>query len=206
MNEVFLNGILHLFAIFAAPCQTQHDRVLGLVKNYLTQNLGISDCTTYCELFEELFDLHVTLDDPESSGESAASIAENLKPELSRYDTYLLLLRVIELTRLLGEESQYQKNLFHIIAAKLAVPAEQIIALYWMVFHPDQPGMITANLLFVSSDNTSEQNYSTLNADGFEGAFVVLNIPEINTRFITAVSKDIIIGETPLSARTVEIL
>ncbi len=206
MNEVFLNGILHLFAIVAAPCQKQHDNVLKLVKNYLTKNLGITNNTTYCELFEELFDLHVGLDDPETSAESAAGIAENLKPELSRFDNYLLLLRLMELTKLLETDSDYQQELLYKIAGKMGFSADIIVALYRLIYQPDKLYMLTADFLCVSADTKAEHQYHTLPTNEFAGTFVVVNIQEINTRFITTISDGINIDETPLKPGSIQVL
>ncbi len=206
MNEVFLNGILHLFAIAAAPCQSQHDNVLELVKNYLTKNLGITDNTTYCQLFEELFDLHVGLEDPAASAESAAGIAENLKPELSRFDNYLLLLRLMGLTKLLETESDYQQELLYKIAGKMDFSPDTIVALYRLIYQPDKLYMLTADFLCVSADIKAEHEYHTLPTNEFAGTFVVLNIHEINTRFITTISDGINIDETPLKPGSIQVL
>jgi hypothetical protein len=58
MNEITLNALINLFALFSAISESKKEDAVRNFSLYLHQHFGISDDNDYLKLFEELLDLY----------------------------------------------------------------------------------------------------------------------------------------------------
>ncbi|MFW6371735.1 MAG: hypothetical protein ACOC10_11095, partial [Bacteroidota bacterium] len=64
MNEITLNALINLFALFSAISESDKEDAIRNFSMYLHQHFGISDGNEYLKLFEELLDLYGVDGDP----------------------------------------------------------------------------------------------------------------------------------------------
>ena len=58
MNEITLNALINLFALFSAISESKKAQAIRNFSLYLHQHIGISDDNEYLKLFEELLDYY----------------------------------------------------------------------------------------------------------------------------------------------------
>jgi len=58
MNEITLNALINLFALFSAISESKKEEAIRNFSLYINQHFGISDDNDYLQLFEELLDLY----------------------------------------------------------------------------------------------------------------------------------------------------
>jgi hypothetical protein len=58
MNEITLNALINLFALFSAISESKKEEAIRNFSLYLHQHFGISGDNDYLKLFEELLDLY----------------------------------------------------------------------------------------------------------------------------------------------------
>jgi ABC-type multidrug transport system ATPase subunit len=202
MNEIFLNGILHLFAIFAAHGKLRREAAQEVIDRYLKQTLGVIANSVYCDLFDEFLNLHVSQEDPEWSWQQARILTESLRSKLQLADQYLLLARLMELTRILDQQDIYNEPLQQ-TAGLLAISKDTFGGLYQLVFRPDSPFEQSNNYLIFPPTNA---DYPLVLRSGFGGRVAVLHIRETATLLLTALSEGITVDDTPAPARMIRAL
>ena len=57
MNEITLDALINLFAIFSSVSGSTREHARKVFSNYIELHLGISESREYLELFDELIDL-----------------------------------------------------------------------------------------------------------------------------------------------------
>lgn len=202
MNEIFLNGILHLFAIFATFGKLQREAAQEVVDRYLKQNLGIVANAVYCDLFDEFLNVHCTQADPELSWQQARILTESLRSKLQLADQYLLLARLMELTRILDQPDIYNEPLRQ-TANLFAIGTTTFDDLWQLVFQPDTPGQLANNFLRIPPADADRQS---LFRPAFSGRVVVLHIAETGSLLLTPLSNGIKVDDTPVPPRMIRLL
>lgn len=196
MNEIILNGILHLFAIFAACGRLQRDAALEVVDRYLKQNLGIVADTVYCDLFDEFLSLHTAQSDPAWSWQQARILSETLRSKLPLSDQYLLLVRLMELTRIVDQTEIYHTALQQ-TADLFAIRRETFNELASLIFHPGEVPPEAVNVRLIPSAGL---------ASAFSVPAVVLLLRDTGTLLLTPLGAGINVDETPVPPRMIRVL
>jgi hypothetical protein len=87
MNEITLNALINLFALFSAISESKKKDAIRNFSLYLQQHFGISDDNDYLKLFEELLDLYSTDGNPAfqvDMAQEANNISANIKSLLRK--------------------------------------------------------------------------------------------------------------------------
>ena len=202
MNEIFLNGILHLFAIFTALGHLRREAAQEVVDRYLSQNLGVASNRVYRELFDEFLDFHDSLADPELSRQQAASLADALRSKLPLSDHFLLLVRLMELIRILDRPELFREPLMQ-TADLFAIGRDTFDDLLHLVFHPDGPDAPSASHLLLPP---RPGDATPLVGSVFAGGVAVLHLRETGSLFLTPLSDGITVDDIPAPQRMIRVL
>jgi ABC-type multidrug transport system ATPase subunit len=117
MNEITLNALINLFAIFSAVSESQKEEAVRNFSLYLHQHFGISDKEEYLKLFEELLDLYGVEGEPAFPMDmfmQAQKISSHIRSRLKKDEQIMVFLRFLELAKS-GNTSKAEK-LFEILA------------------------------------------------------------------------------------------
>ncbi|HRY33514.1 MAG TPA: ATP-binding cassette domain-containing protein [Bacteroidales bacterium] len=100
MNEITLNALINLFALFSSANRIDRKTGSGIFREYIELHLGISASEDYLNLYETLLDLHETSGQDASNGHygrQVADICNHLKDRMTRAEQVMLFLRFFEL-------------------------------------------------------------------------------------------------------------
>lgn len=96
MNEIILNGLLNLFAIFTSLAKVDPERARSAVILYLSSYFGIRSNKEYIELYDEALSMYSDPDFVIDKERVILSVCTQLKPKLIVEEQLLLLLRFME--------------------------------------------------------------------------------------------------------------
>ena len=123
MNEVTLNALINLFAIFSAITRSEREHARKSFSSYLELHLGISSSEEYRKLFDELIGFY-GIDEAEEPMfdmiQQAESICLNIKGRLHRTEQIMLFLRFLELVRR-DEDQKKAGELFQAISRAFSI-------------------------------------------------------------------------------------
>ncbi|TNF44255.1 MAG: ATP-binding cassette domain-containing protein [Bacteroidetes bacterium] len=110
MNEITLNALINLFALFSAISESKKKDAILNFSLYLQQHFGISDDNDYLQLFEELLDLYSADGKPAINIDMATeahNISTNIRSLLKKDEQVMVFLRFLELVKT-GNQSKAQ--------------------------------------------------------------------------------------------------
>jgi len=127
MNEVTLNALINLFAIFSAITRSERQHARSSFSSYLELHLGISSSEEYRKLFDELIDFYEIDEQGEplfDMIQQAETICNNIRGRLHRTEQIMLFLRFLELAR---REDDHKKagELFLTVARVFSITPEE---------------------------------------------------------------------------------
>ena len=100
MNEITLNALINLFALFSSKSESKKEEAIRNFSLYLQQHFGISEDNDYLSLFEELLDLY-GIDGkpgiPVDMVQEAYQISTNLRSLIGKDEQTMVLMRFLEL-------------------------------------------------------------------------------------------------------------
>ncbi|HEY3370295.1 MAG TPA: ATP-binding cassette domain-containing protein, partial [Prolixibacteraceae bacterium] len=143
MNEITLNALINLFALFSVINQSKKEDAIRNFSWYLHQHFGISDNTDYLQLFEELLELYGI--DPEDSGafpvdmiQEAYKISTNIRSYLRKDEQVMVLIRFLELVKS-GNQSK-AKLLIETLASVFEISKHEVDQFVAFIYYtsPDQ--------------------------------------------------------------------
>ncbi len=123
MNEITLNALINLFAIFSVRSKSGRDNAQAIFSSYLKLHLGLSTTKEYLRLFDELLDLYGIDGEPVlpvDMNQQAEKITNRIKSRLPRQEQIMVFLRFLELSR--TGETEKAEDLFRIIATEFSIP------------------------------------------------------------------------------------
>ena len=94
MNEITLNALINLFALFSAISESKKEDAIYNFSLYLQQHFGISDENDYLKLFEELLELYSTDGKPAihvDMAQEAYNISTNIRSWLRKDEQVMVL-------------------------------------------------------------------------------------------------------------------
>ena len=126
MNEITLNALINLFAIFSAIIRSEREHAVKSFSSYLELHLGISSSEEYRKLFDELIGFY-GIDEAEEPMfdmiQQAESICLNIRGRLHRTEQIMLFLRFLELVRK-DEDKKKAGELFQAVARAFAITSD----------------------------------------------------------------------------------
>lgn len=117
MNETILNGLLNLFAIFAALAKIEPERARKAVNTYLSSHFGIRSHAEYLELFDETLSIYTDPDIEVDKERVILNVCTQLQPKLMAEEQLLLLLRFMEFAHGHSEQNSLDPAIFRSMAA-----------------------------------------------------------------------------------------
>ena len=102
MNEITLNALINLFALFSAISESKKEEAIRNFSLYLHQHFGISGDNDYLKLFEELLDLYGVEGEPDfpfDMVDQARKISTNIRSLLRKDEQVMVFLRFLELVK-----------------------------------------------------------------------------------------------------------
>ncbi len=162
MNEITLNALINLFAIFSAIIRSEREYAKKSFSSYLELHLGISSSEDYQKLFDELIGFYGINqpDDPLLDMiHQAESICLNIRGRLHRTEQIMLFLRFLELAQ--REEDQRKAGeLFQTVARAFAISSEDYSKYCSFIYGLSISETKFADFLIVNKD--SDHNHETL--------------------------------------------
>jgi ABC-type multidrug transport system ATPase subunit len=127
VNEVTLNALINLFAIFTAITKAEREKARSMFTSYLELHLGISSSGEYLQLYDELTGFY----GPEDSGEpaidlvrQAEAICTRIRGRLHRTEHLMIFLRFMEFAGHDREDAR-TAELFKAVADVFAITTEE---------------------------------------------------------------------------------
>lgn len=136
MNEITLNALINLFALFSAISDSKKEEAIRVFSFYLQLNPGISDTEEYMKLFEELLDLYGVGGEeafPIDMNHQAYNISENLKTRLSKDEQVMVFLRFLELAK--NGNTEKAETLFKTLAKVFEIDEKEHLKFCDFIFH-----------------------------------------------------------------------
>jgi ABC-type multidrug transport system ATPase subunit len=180
MNEITLNAIINLFAIFSVQSGTSKSNALAIFSSYLKLHLGISNSDEYLQLFDELLELYGIDGEPlmpVDMNVQAEKIAVNLKSRLHRREQIMAFLRFLELSRY--AEKEKADNLIKILAGVFVISKENVENFKSFIFYSGSEKLNSPDFLIIDSLEESSHNQTKhIQRKKFDGELLFLFIPE----------------------------
>lgn len=197
MNEIMLNGLLNLFAIFTSLAKIESSQVHQAVNSYLISYFGIRLHKGYMELLEETQSVY---DDPEfdiDKEDVIISVYNQFKPKLVAEDQLLLFPRSMELTH--GNNERLNENLAisHKIAMTFNTDTDTLDNLYAFAIGRKFPPILTVNA------DDSDKDANRVCRRGLEGEMRVLRLTRFDRMvFVYQSSRWAFMNDIPFTSGT----
>ncbi|MFA6129194.1 MAG: hypothetical protein WC699_17985, partial [Bacteroidales bacterium] len=182
MNEVTLNALINLFAIFSALTKSEREHARRSFSSYLELHLGISSSEEYKKLFDELIDLYGIGEEEEplfDMVQQAETICNNIKGRLHRTEQIMLFLRFLELARS-SAVSQKANDLFLNVSRVFSIGAEEYKTYRSFIYGlTSQEGNHGDFLLINQDENPKEPAIKHIKRENLDGEIVFLILKDI---------------------------
>ena len=176
MNEITLNALINLFALFSAISESKKEEAIQNFSLYLHQHFGISDYDDYLMLFEELLDLYGI--DGESSVsldlvEEANNVSTNIKSWLRKDEQVMVFIRFLELARS-GNLSKTEK-LFETLAHVFEISKDEVSKFFAFIFYNSTEQIDSPDFLLINkNDKPGKHRYRHIYEKNIDGELLFL--------------------------------
>ncbi|MCF8361497.1 MAG: ATP-binding cassette domain-containing protein [Prolixibacteraceae bacterium] len=192
MNEITLNALINLFALFSAISDSKKEEAIRVFSFYLQLNPVISDTGEYLKLFEELLDFYGVDGEaalPIDLDHQARSISENVKTRLRKDEQVMVFLRFLELAKHGNKEKA--ESLFITLSQVFEINEKEYLKFSDFIFHgtPKQ----SSPEWFMIIDNNQNSTIKGVNhkyEKNLNGKLVFLSSPLIGHLIFTFYGKE----------------
>ncbi len=165
MNEITLNALVNLFAIFSTVSESGKEKAIQSFSLYLHQHFGLHENNEYQRLFEELLVLYGIEGEssfPVDMIAQARNISTNIRNRLQKNEQILVFLRFLELSKS-GDISKAEK-LFEVLADIFGIDESEREKFTEFTFHtpgnpPDSPDFLIIDSISEPDRMTSKHIY-----------------------------------------------
>lgn len=171
MNEITLNALINLFAIFSVKSRSGKANAQSIFSSYLKLHLGISSSDEYLRLFDELLDLYGIDGEaviPVDMNEQAEKIANHIKSRLHRQEQIMVFLRFMELSR--TGQTENAEDLFRILASAFSISEADQKKYREFIFYDSPEQLYSTDFLLINNEekpkNTQLKHIRLKNLDG----------------------------------------
>ncbi len=194
MNEVTLNALINLFAIFSVQSGSSKTDAQSAFSRYLKFQLGIVTSTEYTKLFDDLLDLYGIESAPKVPVNlitQAGKIANNLKSRLQHKEQIMVFLRFLELTRM--GEPRMAEDLTDIISGVFSISREDVRIYKQLIFYTGQGELLSPDFLLVNSqEQLANPKIGHIQRKNFNGELLFLYLPSVGHYIFNFRGKEII--------------
>lgn len=157
MNEITLNALINLFAIFSVKSKSGRANAQIIFRSYLKLHLGISSSGEYLLLFDELLDLYGIDGEPvlpDDMNQQAENIANHIKSRLHRQEQIMVFLRFMELSR--TGQTENAEGLFHILASVFSISEDDQKKYREFIFSDAPEQLSSSDFLLINAEEKLE--------------------------------------------------
>jgi ABC transport system ATP-binding/permease protein len=176
MNEITLNALINLFALFSAISESKKEEAIRNFSLYLHQHFGISDDNDYLKLFEELLDLYGVNGEPVIAVDmvqEAYNISTNIRGWLKKDEQIMVFLRFLELVK--NGNLLKAKILFETLAEVFEISKSEVTKFFAFIFYTDKSQVNHPDFLLINSnENPGKQRYSHIYEKKIDGELLFL--------------------------------
>lgn len=176
MNEVTLNALINLFAIFSAISQSDKNQSVESFSAYLQLHLGIAANSEYMKLFVELLDLYgVGGEDALQIDfvQQAEKISNNIKGRLTKSEQVMVFVRFLELAK--NGNISKAEMLFSTLACVFEIGDNELEKFKQFVFYKDKNELAYSDFLLIDSAENAENKFCKhIKQKNLKGEIVIL--------------------------------
>ena len=176
MNEVTLNALINLFAIFSAITQSDKQKALVSFSDYLQLHLGIAANSEYMRLFDELLDLYGVGGEeafPIDFVQQAEKISTNIKGRLAKSEQVMVFVRFLELAK--NGNIAKAENLFNTLAGVFGIDHDELVKFKQFVFYKNKNELSSSDFLLIDSDENAQNTVNKhIRQKNLNGEIVIL--------------------------------
>ncbi|MGE5395768.1 MAG: ATP-binding cassette domain-containing protein, partial [Candidatus Saccharibacteria bacterium] len=159
MNEITLNALINLFALFSAISNAKREDAMRNFSLYLHQHFGISGNNDYLNLFEELLDIYGIEGEPAFPVDmvaEASKISTNIRSLLGKDEQVMVLIRFLELVKN-GNQSK-AKLLFETLAHVFEISKKEVDLFIAFIYYPSIYQINSPDFLLINNNDQPRQN------------------------------------------------
>jgi ABC transport system ATP-binding/permease protein len=176
MNEITLNALINLFALFSAISESKKEEAVRNFSLYLHQHFGISDNTDYLNLFEELLELYGVEGKPAfpvDLAKQAYDISSNIRSWLRKDEQIMVFLRFLELVKN-GNHSKTEL-LFETLAEVFEISKNEVDKFFAFIFYPATDKIDTPDFLLINNlENPGNYKFRHILEKNLDGELLFL--------------------------------
>ncbi len=151
MNEITLNALINLFALFSAISESKKEDAVRNFSLYLHQHFGISEDNDYLRLFEELLEIYGIDGEPAIQVDMAMeafNISTNIRGLLRNDEQVMVFLRFLELVKN-GNQAK-AKLLIETLANVFEISKPEVDKFISFIFYPDKDQINSSDFLLIN--------------------------------------------------------
>lgn len=187
MHEHSLNGIVHVFAVFAARAGSRRGEAARLAEDYLAGTLGLRRTDPSFGIFTELLDLYAAEPPGSPAPERGIDgVCAKLDTLLAPDEKQLFLLHALHLRRALPEAGAPADRLLARVAAAFHVPADELAA--------------AQDFIAAGPDTPDTPRCRRFRRDGWRAEIAVLHSPWTGRLFVRALRGEVSLDDNPVAA------
>ncbi|HKL31980.1 MAG TPA: ATP-binding cassette domain-containing protein, partial [Tangfeifania sp.] len=176
MNEITLNALINLFALFSAISESDKEKAVHNFTLYLHQHFGISNDNDYLYLFEELLEIYGVDGEPAISidmAEEAYKVSTNIKSWLKKDEQVMVFLRFLELVKS-GNLSK-AKVLLETLADVFEISKTEVDKFLAFIYYNSTKEINSPDFLLINSENQPGQHkYKHIYEKNLDGEMLFL--------------------------------
>lgn len=203
MNEITLNALINLFAIFSAISESKKEDAIRNFSLYLHGHFGISDSEEYLRLFEELLDFYGVGGEaliPVDMVQQAREICLNIRNRLGKDEQIMVFLRFLELAK--SGHTRKAKKLIEILSEVFEISKEEQDKFVSFTFFSSADQINSPDFLLINHSTPPEgHHFKHIFEKNLQGELLFLHSPLIgNFVFIFNGDDELTIEGNPLLA------
>ncbi len=176
MNEITLNALINLFALFSAISESKKEEAIQNFSLYLHQHFGIADTTDYLNLFEELLDFYGVNGKPAilvDMVQEANNISTNIRGWLRKDEQIMVFLRFLELVK--NGNISRAEVLFETLASAFEISQTEVNKFFAFIFYPSTQKINTPDFLLIDkNENPGKHRYRHIYEKNIDGELLFL--------------------------------
>jgi ABC transport system ATP-binding/permease protein len=176
MNEITLNALINLFALFSAISESKKEEAISNFSLYLHQHFGISDVNDYLNLFEELLDIYGVEGKPAFAVDmvqEAHNVSTNIRSWLRKDEQIMVYLRFLELIKS-GNQSKAEL-LVETLAKVFEISKKEADNFHAFIFYTSTDQINTPDFLLINSTSKpGEKKYRHIHDKKLDGELLFL--------------------------------
>ncbi len=181
MNEITLNALINLFALFSAISKSKKEDAVRNFSLYLHQHIGISYDNDYMGLFDELLDFYGVGGEPAfpvDMVQEAFKISTNIKSRLRKDEQIMVFMRFLELVK--NGNVSNASVLFETLAGVFEISKTELEKFIAFTFYPSDNPVDSCDFLLIDSNvNSGITGYRHVYEKKIEGELLFLRSPLI---------------------------